>query len=604
VTTLLCVSKKEFFLKNWPPIIEICVQRFRDKALRHSAMLSVSRLLWVYLFRSNDPSIGNAQRRVETLLKILFPPKTRAINPSEVSLDMFVRVVYIVLVKYSDAMLELFMSALLGIEPQTPTGTPSNGTIGSMSTLGGTTVMSTISAAMTGTYPSADSLLTNSDEKASSQTNISSIAIGDAILNPERLIIAMRSFLLLLADMEDILEGKGSGGGSAFPGFTAGNVSTTMAPQGNGFVVVQGKIKLQSPPFPALNLSTNCDVGALINMRSRVSTAVNNSGLPQHSSFSLESTSTKEETTRTINAVLPDKIIQRLSNGVRDCLDRINQVLGKVAVALDKSCGNHLCNAGVASFISGGSSYTSTSASSTTTSSTGMRRASNPDLLSDKQPISPADAANRSILYDLMRNYLDCLPRYVPTGQSATRIVEMMTRYTFHTDEGVATAAIGALERVSEITQGESDEYGGKVFWSLGSPYRRGRCLVEGVVKVMGEAIATLMNDRPTDMLATADLGDEKLEKTGFGVFISMLEKWHMEMKRLGSAADDGEQSSENSHQIVAAVEGYGLVYILSSSPAVRRLGVKILKIAKEFEVTLCGLQVVTQGGMLSYVVY
>ncbi|KAJ3416925.1 hypothetical protein HDV05_007983 [Chytridiales sp. JEL 0842] len=578
VMTLLCVSKKEFFLKNWPPVVEICVQRFRDKNLRVSALLSVTRMLWVYLFRSNDPSSGNAQRKVETLFKILFPPKSRIVNPPETNLDMFVRLVYIVLVKYSDSMLDLFTSALLGIETQGSMGAPSSGTVGSSSTLDGTTVMSTFSNSFRSS--------SDGDDKSTLSNSLSDLSINDLMMNPERLIIALRSFMLLLADMEEVLDGKNSQTGSVFPGFTAGNVSTTMASQGNGFVVVQGKIKLQPPPFPTQTLPLNNDLEALRQMRTRPTTTINNA---PPSAFSLQAMAPKEETPRKINGVMSDKIVQRLSNGVRECLDRLNQILGKVALALDKSIGSNFCNAS--------STYTSTGSTSSVSGSSGsssnLRRTSNSDISGDKNPSSQSDlsqASNRSMLYDFMRNYIDCLPRFIPTSLSATRIVEMLTRYTFNIDESVADASVGALYRISEIVQGENDEYGGKLFWSLGTPHRPGKSLVEGVAKVVGATLSALMNERLQDIMIVAELGEEKVSKTGFGVYVDMMDKWLQEITKGGGMT--GETSRlEDALQIVATIEAQGVLALLSTSPVIRRIGVKLLRLAKRFDSTLLGEQ-------------
>jgi hypothetical protein len=67
---------------------------------------------------------------------------------------------------------------------------------------------------------------------------------------------------------------------------------------------------------------------------------------------------------------------------------------------------------------------------------------------------SEAFLRERHILYDLIKNYVDCLPRYWVSGVPATRVVEMIARYMLHSDESVRKAAMQAVLRISTIIQG------------------------------------------------------------------------------------------------------------------------------------------------------
>ncbi|KAI9139236.1 cell morphogenesis N-terminal-domain-containing protein [Paraphysoderma sedebokerense] len=92
-TTLLCVSRSDFFASNWLQFIELCCQRFKDRQLRHIALSCINKLVWVYLFKFPEAT-NTMTKRLETLIKVLFPPNRKSINPPEASLDLFVETVF------------------------------------------------------------------------------------------------------------------------------------------------------------------------------------------------------------------------------------------------------------------------------------------------------------------------------------------------------------------------------------------------------------------------------------------------------------------------------------------------------------------------------
>ncbi|KAJ3319284.1 Cell morphogenesis protein PAG1, partial [Blyttiomyces sp. JEL0837] len=659
VVTVLCVSRKEFFLKNWLPLIEICLQRFRDKSMRTMALISVTRLLWVYLYRSSDPSSATATKRIETLLRLLFPPRSRAILPEGTLLDHFVRLMYIILVKWTDVVLDQFLFILLGIEPLTNTNTvSSSGASSQTSSTSGQTINSlqgsTVVASLTfGSYQSDGSSPALSDDMTSrtgvsmppmspapSMTSSSSSTaaplspvpsntqINETIQNPERLIIALRSFLLLLADMENSLTGNMSAsglgsdlGGNAgnafsFPGFGlgAGNATT----QSN--IVVQGKLKLQPPPFPTLVMPRFGDLEALTAMRDRsqISSAISNnpptgssSSNPFAGGFaSAPSTSTTIESVRVrgINTALLNSVQQRMSEGMRTGLERINALLGRVATALDKACGSHLLlsSSSSSSFSSreggsGGRDGLLTSASSISVTSSARRpsmsesavqQALGSDLKGDKAMAGALDGStslNRQIMYDLMRNYIDCIPRYIPSRIPPTRLIEMLAKYSFHVDEGVRSASISALLRIASIRQGENDVVDGKVFWTLGGSWRPGRTLAEATAKVVGDAIIALFGEKNLDSSISSDLVDIDVKSSGMWVYFQLLDRWLNEVKDGISGGNANLNvrrflDPDIMERILSDIEGRGLFYLCAISPSLRRVGLRLLRLAEDFE--------------------
>lgn len=92
--SLLCLSSRDFFLRNWGPLTDtILLPRLRDRprsdilastggtlapvSAFHVSVTALVRLIWVYLFRDGGAAAESgqvAQKRMETLLRGLLPP--------------------------------------------------------------------------------------------------------------------------------------------------------------------------------------------------------------------------------------------------------------------------------------------------------------------------------------------------------------------------------------------------------------------------------------------------------------------------------------------------------------------------------------------------
>ncbi|KAI9263012.1 cell morphogenesis protein N-terminal, partial [Helicostylum pulchrum] len=115
VTTLLCVSRKDFFAANWTSVMDSCYQKFNkvhiqiyihkysyetkiNKYTRLVTLGCVSRLTWTYLFRCTE-SISITFKKLDVVLKTIFPPFRRAVYPSETPLDHFILITYFSLMR-------------------------------------------------------------------------------------------------------------------------------------------------------------------------------------------------------------------------------------------------------------------------------------------------------------------------------------------------------------------------------------------------------------------------------------------------------------------------------------------------------------------------
>ena len=71
LVTILCVSPQEFFASRWAALLESNASKLKDKNLRSTIMVSVTRLLWVFLCRFTE-SLNNTTKKLDMICKPLF----------------------------------------------------------------------------------------------------------------------------------------------------------------------------------------------------------------------------------------------------------------------------------------------------------------------------------------------------------------------------------------------------------------------------------------------------------------------------------------------------------------------------------------------------
>ncbi|KAF9585887.1 Cell morphogenesis protein PAG1, partial [Lunasporangiospora selenospora] len=160
VTMLLCVSKKDFFLKHWISVFDSCREKFKDKTMRHVALTCASQLLWVYLFRCSDGTSGTF-RTLDTIVKSLFPPSRKSSGIMEGSLNHYIRIVHLIGARHPDYACRSIIFSLLSVE---------------------------------------------------SLSNVMFTNMTLDMISPEKMTVALRAFMLILADLD-----KGSNNRPPFP---------------------------------------------------------------------------------------------------------------------------------------------------------------------------------------------------------------------------------------------------------------------------------------------------------------------------------------------------------------------------------------------------
>ncbi|KAF9216859.1 Cell morphoproteinsis protein PAG1 [Podila verticillata] len=150
VTILLCVSKKDFFLKHWLSVFDSLREKFKDKIMRHIALNCATQLVWVFIFRCSDAS-ASTFRSLDAVAKAIFPSSRKSGALLDGSLGHFVRILRFMGTQHADYTTRSIIFPLLNLE---------------------------------------------------SLSNVIFTNLTMDMISPERMTIGVRSFMLILADME------------------------------------------------------------------------------------------------------------------------------------------------------------------------------------------------------------------------------------------------------------------------------------------------------------------------------------------------------------------------------------------------------------------
>jgi len=594
VTTLLCVSRKDFFLNNWIPQLELCFHKFKDKSLKHVALSCVTRLLWVYLYRCSDSSTSNCQKRLDSILKVLFPVNRKIITPSETSLNLFVQIVYFITAKHLDYGLNNVILMLLNCESGITSFSGGSSSVEKYLNLSGG-VAGTIGTSLSQVYGGIsnmvdDNFSTTGSNLSFQATTSSSIIPSETDIAPERIIIGIRAFLLILSDLEEVvLQNHSSNSSSYLPVSKSMPSNLTLSSQ----VVVEGKINIPPPPFPT---------SALINKSSREERTSSTGGYEElrknqkllNNDTPLGNLGAKPE--YSINNVISSKVITRFGISVRDAIDKVNEVIGRLALSLEQLCGSYLITD--ERFYSYSIPVLNSTSSSTVTarrpasSVNGEGRNSNEGLnntIDSQSQILPGSTTpisnttshfsvskERHMLFLLTRTYLNALPRCTPTGVGSTWMLETIVKYVYHIDEGIRMAATEALKRIAKI----KDENAKR--WWLDTP-KKHESLIKKIMGLFESSLIVYYERFPEILVNSVNNSNE-----GYGghdlnsinkLFVELLEILLEDAKK-----DNSDYTNEELVNLIGKIEGRGLLLLSSCLPNVRKRGIEIIKLSHQFE--------------------
>lgn len=82
--TMLCADMPENFGSQWMQLIYPLNNKLQDRMTRPLCLQAISRLLWTYLYRTND-SVPNSTRKLDEVVKIALPNTKRAFSAADLS---------------------------------------------------------------------------------------------------------------------------------------------------------------------------------------------------------------------------------------------------------------------------------------------------------------------------------------------------------------------------------------------------------------------------------------------------------------------------------------------------------------------------------------
>uniref|UniRef100_A0A4W4FXS8 Protein furry homolog n=1 Tax=Electrophorus electricus TaxID=8005 RepID=A0A4W4FXS8_ELEEL len=117
VTCLLCVSQKQVFLNRWHVFLNNCLSNLKNKdhKMARVALESLYRLLWVYMIRIKCESNTATQSRLTSIISTLFPKGSRSVVPRDMPLNIFVKIIQFIAQERLDFAMKEIISDLLSV---------------------------------------------------------------------------------------------------------------------------------------------------------------------------------------------------------------------------------------------------------------------------------------------------------------------------------------------------------------------------------------------------------------------------------------------------------------------------------------------------------
>ena len=166
-TLTLCASPVDVFATQWVPAVNLLKDKLKDRAVRGYALQSVCRLVWTYLERVNEP-LNSKLRKIEEVMKLVLPTGRKvSLSTEPIYADPKVELIRMIGFRYPDFCFSKIIFPLINSD-----------------------------------------VFTSGKEVKAEQ------------LDPERMVIGIRAFLVVISDLEKVGDGR-----PPFPRFANGIVS-------------------------------------------------------------------------------------------------------------------------------------------------------------------------------------------------------------------------------------------------------------------------------------------------------------------------------------------------------------------------------------------
>jgi hypothetical protein len=434
----------------------------------------VSRLTWTYLFRCTETT-SVTFKKLDTIIKTIFPPYRRAVYPADTPLDHFILITYFSLMRDVDSGTKKVLFYLLNTE-------------------------------------------------ASSTSNSSH---NWDLINPERMIIALSAFRLLLSDLEQ---------------------------------------NIQKPPFPADTDMTS--TGISINCTADV--------------FSGPIRAVKPEVTEKVEEII-NKTLASLDQtfGRLLVLDEKNIIMRAASAQLTTVL-NTSSNSGNSNNNNGNAITTTYSVPIFTNSATSDN--SGPQIHHQYTSFSVSYTKDKQAYFDVIKTIIDGMPRIMPAGLKLSKLVDMLARYTVHTDPEIIRSASKALLRIASQIDSQTVAIGFSNFV----------CEIE-------DKFCDVIQSLASGPLCMTSSGGSSLTDNGGGViklYVDLLSIWvdQLDLEKPANSTETARESVDarigQLLKLIITTEANGLLFLCNQSSSIRRSAIQIIKMAAKLadrlNVVLC----------------
>jgi hypothetical protein len=121
MSAMLCVSPTETFIAQWSSLALSTQPRLKERSTRAIALRGICQLVWTYLYRTNSEPASVAVRRLEDIIRMVFQPGKRSYLSTETTIaEPLIQLTRIIGNKYQDLCFRTIIFPLLNSDMFVP----------------------------------------------------------------------------------------------------------------------------------------------------------------------------------------------------------------------------------------------------------------------------------------------------------------------------------------------------------------------------------------------------------------------------------------------------------------------------------------------------
>lgn len=372
--------------------------------------------------------------------------------------------------------------------------------------------------------------------------------VQESFANPDRIIIVLRSFLLLLANIEEEI------GEKERDAYNASGAS--MSQSSSSAVLVEGKLTLSQPSFPNFK-----PTGAKTTLE-RLQEIKN----PDKTSFVVSEPKEFTFPITTISQVLYAKI----GSSLRETLGQINQNVGHIISRYFAALGHTYFFEVNFNAAEANETLITDAIENLGSLGIGIPSITAQGVFSDMMDTGINDRTR----VDLLRVAIDSIPRFSPTGITPTRLIEMLSYFLINADEIIQHAAAAALSRISQI----KGHHGGYT-WEINT----GESLPAAICRISTHTVISVLLTRYSDIWLSHKVMTTKSLTRFANIYLEALRLWLVDV-RSHEIVSKAVVSQSEVDETIQSIETRGLLFLLQQEPQMRKIADQVFNLAVEFQ--------------------